>query len=155
MSREKMKLRFIVSPFPFLSNVAAFECLCDLICFSFFPLGFVQLYTTCSSSYCILCTWWREKSNCCCRRPSQKKKQTHQPLLPGLTHHGSPAGGLVYRRQQFDRSLSQVLDLVGSGSNKRVGARVHLLFCLELPFRLLERKTHFFVLFAPPTRKTE
>lgn len=38
MSREKMKLRFIVSPFPFLSNVAAFECLCDLICFSFFPL---------------------------------------------------------------------------------------------------------------------
>jgi hypothetical protein len=62
---------------------------------------------------------------------------------------------LVYRRQQFDRSLSQVLDLVGSGSNKRVGARVHLLFCLELPFRLLERKTHFFVLFEETTNLQE
>ena len=132
-----MKLIIIVFAFYIFHYVATLNVSATW----FFPC-FVPLHSTakktCSSSYNIICTYTtRDRGEStlqqpllrCCR-PSQKKGEENASRYQQKWR----PGGLVYRRQEFDRSLSQVLDLVGSGSNKRVGARVHLLFFVFLPF---------------------
>lgn len=72
-----------------------------------------------------------------CCPPSQKKGEENASRYQQKWR----PGGLVYRRQEFDRSLSQVLDLVGSGSNKKP-ASPFVIFCVS-PFRQLHGTLFF------------